>query len=259
MIQKLGRLVEVLREPTGLRALLRWKPFSISSFLMLCTLKRNRVQFRTIIDAGANVGQFARAAAELYPEAMIYSIEALPEVAHGFRANLSDRKSVHLFETALGSYTGTIRFYPNSYAQSSSALPLAEGDRPKHSGQRQLAPIEVPVIRLDELLDEKSMEGPILLKLDLQGFELEALKGAPDVLARSDYVLTETVFEPAYKGEPLFGELQDYLRECGFDFKQPLAFLKDDRGQIYQMDALFERRNRNIVAATHSGSLTSAR
>src|SRR5262249_9353576 len=97
MIHKIGRLADVLREPNGLRALLSWKPFSVSSFLMLCTLKRNNNIFRTIIDAGANVGQFARASAELYPEATILSIEALPEVARAFRANLADRPSVHLF------------------------------------------------------------------------------------------------------------------------------------------------------------------
>jgi hypothetical protein len=55
-------------------------------------------------------------------------------------------------------------------------------------------------------------------------------------------VLAETVFAAAYRGEPLFGELQAYLGERGFEFKRPLAFLKDDAGRIYQMDALFERR-----------------
>jgi FkbM family methyltransferase len=252
MIQKLIRLVDVLREPSGLHALLRWKPFSISSFLMLRTLRRNHIKFRTIIDAGANVGQFARASAELYPEATIYSIEALPDVAKSFRANLSDRPTVHLFETALGSYTGTIRFYPNSYSQSSSALPLQTADQPKHAGQRQLDPIDVPVIRLDDLLAGRTLEGPVLLKLDLQGFELEALKGAPEFLTRCDYVLAETVFDAAYEGEPLFQELQTYLGESGFDFKKPLAFLKDDYDEIYQMDAFFERRDRDDDAAHRS-------
>jgi hypothetical protein len=96
MIQKLVPLSKVLREPNGLRALLRWKPFSISSFLMLSTPRRNNARFRTTIDTGANVGQFAQASAELYPEATIFSIEALPEVARVFRANVSDRPSVHL-------------------------------------------------------------------------------------------------------------------------------------------------------------------
>src|SRR4051812_8198505 len=206
MIEKLGRLAMVLAEPNGFASLLRWKPFSTSSFLMLSALKRHRYEFSTIIDAGANVGQFARASAEFYPEATIYSVEALPRVAKVFRANLSDRPSVRLFETALGSYTGTIRFYPNSYDQSSSALQLRDAERPKHAGQVQLDPIDVPIIRLDELLDVNALRGPILLKLDLQGFELEALRGASRLLERCDFVLAETVFEAAYKDEPLFKE-----------------------------------------------------
>jgi FkbM family methyltransferase len=205
------------------------------------------------------VGHFARASAEFYPESAIYSVEALPRVAKVFRANLSDRPSVRLFETALGSYTGTIRFYPNSYDQSSSALQLQDAERPKHAGQVQLDPIDVPIIRLDELLDVDALRGPILLKLDLQGFELEALRGAPRLLDRCDFVLAETVFEAAYKDEPLFKELQAHLDEGGFDFKQPLAFLKDDSGQIYQMDALFEKRDRAAPGERPSGSLAATR
>jgi FkbM family methyltransferase len=258
MIRKMVRLAEVLGEPGGIRALLGWRPFSIASFQLLGGLARGGHDFRTIIDAGANVGQFARASAELFPRAKVYSIEALPEVAKTFRANLADRPSVRLFETALGSHGGTIRFYPNSYSQSSSALPLEDAGGPKHRGQRQLEPIDLPVIRLDDLLGGESLEGPVLLKLDLQGFELEALRGAPEVLSRCDCVLAETVFAAAYRGEPLFGELQAYLGERGFDFKRPLAFLKDDAGQIYQMDALFERRAGAEVGAAPPLSGTAA-
>jgi hypothetical protein len=46
-------------------------------------------------------------------------------------------------------------------------------------------------------------------------------------------VLAEKAFEAAYQGEPLFGELQAYLGELGFDFRQQLAFLRDDYGRIY--------------------------
>jgi FkbM family methyltransferase len=155
-----------------------------------------------------------------------------------FRANLSDRPSVHLFETAIGSRDGSIQFFPNRDSQASSAMLLNGGNRPAHFCQ--LAPIDVPAIRLDRLLEGKILEAPILFKLDLQGYELEALRGATAILSRCEYVLVEAVFEDTYEGGPLFEELQNYLRGFGFRFMQPLAFLEGD-GQIYQMDALFRK------------------
>ena len=238
MIKKLVNVIEVIGEPYGLRAMRRWKPFSITSFFMLSALRRKGIQFRTIIDAGANVGQFARASSEFYPEAMIYSIEPLPTAATRFRANLSDRPSVHLFETAIGSRDGTIQFFPNRDSQASSALLLNSRSRPAH--RCQLAPIDVPVCRLDRLLEGKTLEAPILFKLDLQGYELEALRGANAILSQCEYVVVETVFEDCYEGGPLFEELNDYLHGFGYRILQPLAFLKGD-GQIYQMDALFQK------------------
>jgi methyltransferase FkbM-like protein len=73
---------------------------------------------------------------------------------------------------------------------------------------------------------------PGLLKRDVQGSELEALKGAARVLERTEDVRAETVFDAADQGEPLFDEVHAYLRDRGYRFLQPLAFLNDERGQI---------------------------
>jgi len=82
----------------------------------------------------------------------------------------------------------------------------------------------------------------VLLKLDLQGYELEALKGATKTLQQCSHVLLETVFDKEYEGEPLFEELWSYLREQGFRFERPLNFSKGGSGSIVQMDALFSKR-----------------
>ncbi|MHC5540968.1 FkbM family methyltransferase [Singulisphaera rosea] len=184
MIKKFIRLGEILSKPNGLKALMGWKPFSISSFLIVSAMRRKGIVFRTIIDAGANVGQFARTSKEIYPEATIYSFEPLAEVAKTFRTNLADSPKVHLFETALGSHDGTIQFFPNEYSQSSSALPLQDEDKPKHAGQRHLAPIDVPVKRLDTILADKALERPIRLVLDPIG-HLQSRRRGPRLSAQS--------------------------------------------------------------------------
>jgi hypothetical protein len=62
----------------------------------------------------------------------------------------------------------------------------------------------------------RTPEKPILLELDLQGYEPEAFRGAPEILTRCEYVPVETVFEAAYEGEPPFEELRDHLHGFGF-------------------------------------------
>lgn len=231
-LKQATQLVKLLGQPGALTAFRTWKPFSITSFKMLQTLRRLGLRPSTVIDGGANIGQFARAAAETFPEARVLSFEALPEVAARLRTNLADCPHATPFESALGSHDGTLRFFRSAYDLASSALPSASED-----GEE----LEVSVGRLDTLLASEALRAPVLLKLDLQGYELEALRGAPETLARTDHVLLEIAFESAYVGEASFGELYEFLREAGFCFRRPIDFLTDDGGAIVQMDALFER------------------
>ena len=241
MIAKLYRVLRVLSHPGAVRGFMSWRPFSMSSFTQLHSIRQLPLQFQTVIDAGANVGQFARAATEFYPEANVISVEALPEVAKIFRENLKGRSQVRLIETALGNTEGTIVFYPHHYSQSSSALKVRPEHMERHISKKLLPPIEVPITRLDTLFPDGRIAKPALLKLDLQGYELEALRGGTSILAQCDCVLLETVFAEAYDGEPLFEEILGFMQANGFRFERPLAFLNDAKDQIYQMDALFVR------------------
>ncbi len=239
--QQLKRLWWVIRQPGGLRGLLAWKPFSLTAFAMLRALRRQGLAFGTILDGGANVGQFARAAAETYPEAQVICFEALPDLAAMLRRNLADRPQVRVVASALGSHDGTLTFYRNAYAPASSALPAHPNQAAAFPEVRQQEALEVPVGRLDTLLADGPLAPPVLLKLDLQGFELEALKGATETLRRTHYALLETAFKPMYRGEPLFDEVYAFMHAAGFRFLRPVDVLQDAGGEIVQMDALFAR------------------
>lgn len=233
-VKQAAQLLRLLPQPGAARAFLEWKPFSITSFRILNALHSRGLRPATVIDAGANIGQFARAAAETYPDARIISFEALPEVAAHLRANLADCPRATVVESAVGNTDGTIRFFRNSYDLASSALPSAAAETTAEE-------IEVPVGRLDTLIDRSMLRPPVLLKLDLQGYELEALRGATALLPHVQHVLFEVAFETAYVGEASFGELYDFLRDAGFRFLCPVDVLTNDSGAIVQMDTLFER------------------
>ena len=240
-INQLKRLAWVFRQPGGLRGLLSWKPFSLTAFRMLRLLKDQHLDFQTIIDGGANIGQFARAATEFFPDARIVSIEALPEVATRLRENLADRPQVRVLTSALGSHSGMLTFYKNDYSPASSALPQSARQEEAFPETRRAETTEVPVERLDVLLEGEALRPPVLLKLDLQGYELEALRGAPETLRQSQHVLLEVSFIQLYEDEPLFDDVHAFMREAGFRFVRPLDVLRDAGGEIVQMDAFYTR------------------
>lgn len=240
-LEQVVRLATVALEPGGLHAMLRWKPFSLTAFRMLRRLRTEPVEFRTILDGGANAGQFARAAVETYPEADLIAFEPLPDVAERLRAHLADCPRVTVMQTAIGATEGMLTFYRNAYSLSSSALPLHRNHRAAFPEAVPEATLAVPVASLDTLLANRELTPPVLLKLDLQGYEMQALRGAISVLEKVDFLLVETAFRPLYEGEPLFAELYDYLASRGFRLVRPLDVLEGTDGAILQMDALFAR------------------
>ncbi|MDH3716615.1 MAG: FkbM family methyltransferase [Planctomycetota bacterium] len=241
MFDKFADIWEVLRSEGGLRTLAACKPRSISSFRLVQGLRDQQVSFSTIVDGGANVGQFARAASLAYPDSTILSFEPLPDVARKLRHNLADLPNHRVFEKALGNIDGEIEFHQSSYSQSSSVLVREKCEDSLLQGTREIGTLKVVICKLDSELDHSELRPPVLLKLDVQGYELEALQGAREVLARTSHVLVETAFEKTYAGEPHFEEVWLYLRERGFRFVRPLAFRKDRRGRIVQIDALFQQ------------------
>ena len=241
MFDRLSRVLSVLSTPGAATALATWRPPSLASFQLLSALLVLGRDFRTIVDMGANIGQFARAATMTFPEARIFCFEPLPAAAEALRRNLRDRPQVEVVQAAVSSTDGTGTLYPNAYSQASSLLRLRRQGRPLLAGLHELAPIQVGTARLDSLLAGEELEQPMLLKLDLQGHELEALRGAPATLQKTESVVVETAFDPTYEGEPTFHALSGFLEVAGFGFDRALNFARDTRGTIFQMDALFTR------------------
>jgi hypothetical protein len=85
-----------------------------------------------------------------------------------------------------------------------------------------------------------SLERPVLLKLDVQGYEPQVLEGATETLNKVDYVLLEASFRPMYVGEKTFMDIARTMEDRGFEFLRPVGWLSDPRnGEVLQIDALF--------------------
>jgi hypothetical protein len=99
----------------------------------------------------------------------------------------------------------------------------------------------VEIDTLDAMFEGVDLPGPVLLKLDVQGYEMAALRGARVLLNRVDAVLTEASFVPFYEGQALFDELHAWLTEAGFRLTGG-AMSAVSQGRWEQGDFLYERR-----------------
>ncbi|GAB5520435.1 MAG: hypothetical protein RhofKO_26860 [Rhodothermales bacterium] len=234
-------LVRTLSLPGAWRAARQWKPFSLSAFLLAKAMQRQGMQVRTVIDAGANAGQFSRAALEVFPNASLLAFEPQAEVAAQWRTHLDGEPRAELIEAALGATDGTLSFQTNAYSLSSSALPLHDNHLRAYPDAVAVGTVDVPMHRLDTILSERTLQAPILFKLDLQGYELEALRGAEATLTSVQYVLLESSFTPMYQGEPLFAEVYAFMQANGFRLVRPMGWMLGRADEVLQADVLFER------------------
>lgn len=112
----------------------------------------------------------------------------------------------------------------------------------------------MPLRRLDVCMSGP-LTRPTLLKIDVQGFELEVLKGAVEILPAIDAVYVEVSYIPLYQGQPLRDDIEHFLCSVGFEC---VGAFNDysHKGERIQSDLLFRRRHSTVGpvwrSATHA-------
>ena len=224
-------------------AVLTWPKFSLTSFKMVSDLGRQGILPNTVIDVGANVGQFAVSSAKLFSHAKVYSFEPNPQCVTLLRNNVKSLTNISVFPVALGDIVGELNFHVNAHSHSSSLLPLAKHHRGAFPDAKEVDVISVEVSTLDSVFSNLTLKEPVLLKLDVQGYESQALRGGRETLKRVDFVVLEVSFKPMYEGELLFFGMIELMATFGFEFLRPVGWLSDPfTGEFIQIDALFCRK-----------------
>ena len=218
----------------AISALLSWPTFSVTSYSMVSALKRQNLEPHTVLDVGANVGQFTVAVAKMFPGVQIHSFEPVPECFMNLRKNVSKLKNVSVYQLALGDTEGE---------ESSSILPLSKEHRVAFPNAREISQVPIKISKLDTIFATQQIDAPTLLKIDVQGYEANVLRGGEDTLKRIQFIVAETSFKSLYQGETIFLDLVRLIESRGFHFIRPVGWLSDPRsGEILQMDALFSRQ-----------------
>ncbi|MCX6113062.1 MAG: FkbM family methyltransferase [Proteobacteria bacterium] len=242
LIRKIHTIFSLLEHFGSLKAFITWPKFSLTSYLMVSGLAKQGILPKTVLDVGANVGQFAVASAKIFPHVQIYSFEPLPECYKKLQKNAVDSGNIKVYPLALGDCENELNFHVNSYNLSSSILPLGKSHLEAFPKVKETDTILVKVTTLDRVFTDIELHSPVLLKLDVQGYEANVIRGGVDTLRRIDYVVIEVSFKQMYEGELLFNDITQMMKEHGFQFNRPLCWLSMDRtDEIIQMDALYTR------------------
>lgn len=215
--------------------------FSIASTKLVRAIAAQCGAPGTVLDVGANVGQFALAALRAFPQARVISFEPVPETAAVLKRNLRGDARAEVRECALGRSDGEVTFFRNAYSHVSSALPIHPDNAHPNYDAAAVTPIRVPLRRLDHVIEPGLLRGPVGLKLDAQGFEAEVLAGATSLLPQVDWIVMEISFVPLYEGQPSFEALDALARELGYAFVAPVGVQTGRDDMIIEMDALYRR------------------
>ncbi|NCO18655.1 MAG: FkbM family methyltransferase [Gammaproteobacteria bacterium] len=202
----------------------------------------------TIIDVGANQGQFAQMISGFFPKAELYCFEPLEDPFRKLSAWAQTQKGrARCFQLALGDREGEAEMHLHEQHTPSSSLLVATDTCHRLYPQTQaefMTPIPVSTldVALEDALDR--MPRDILLKLDVQGFEDRVLRGAGRMLALCKAVVLEVGVDPLYEGQADFHGLEHLLHEAGFRYAGNLDQTYGEDGRVVFLDAVFVRHDR---------------
>ena len=212
-----------------------------NAFVKLATLRRRHVTH--FVDIGTNRGQFLELVLARFNPTHIIGVEPLPDAFAELETRFETVAGTQFLNCAVGSQSGNATLQVNQHDQASSLLPIREtGElRFTHHDLTPLKEIVVPVRTLDEIVQEAGWPHIDLLKLDVQGFELEVLKGAELALAMTDMVLMEVAFYSQYEGDVLFDELHRFMQTKQFNLHWLGHYQRAKTGAVLQGDAVYVR------------------
>jgi len=220
----------------------RWRPESSPRAALRRMLDRHLID--TVLDVGANEGQYARFLREIGFDGRIISFEPLTSAYQRLlRSAAKDASWIVAPRTALGKEEGEIRLNIASNGASSSLLSMLSAHRTAAPEIDFVSREVVPIARLDcaarDLLGDARN---VFLKVDVQGSEFEVLQGAEELLPRLAGLQLELSFVPLYEGQALFFELADFVERKGFGiWGITPGFVDRSSGRLLQIDGIFFR------------------
>lgn len=194
-------------------------------------LIKNHINPKTILDIGANIGQFHMLCREKFPDAYILSMEGNAACEFHLAKNTGN-----YIICLLGAENKKTIFYKNDNA-------LGTG----HSIYKEISQFYREENTIEEVTDMHTLDSVLeayklnihfdLIKLDTQGSEVDILKGATNTLKNTKAILAEVACTRYNENAPMENDVREYMKSIGFAFAEEIYF----EPQVSQKDLLFLR------------------
>jgi len=201
----------------------------------------NIKKINTIVDIGSHKGQFALISKYKYKKAKIFSFDPLKSSKVKYKSNLKKKDGFNFFHCAIGPKNKISKINVAKSTDSSSMLDFTDKLTNVYTHAEKIGEEKIIIRKLKSCITKKDLQKPALLKLDVQGYEIEALKGCEGLLNYFNYIYIECSFVKLYKDQPLYYEIKKWLQKRNFVFVKKYNISFDKNNKIIQADFFFKR------------------
>jgi FkbM family methyltransferase len=196
-----------------------------------------------VLDVGANTGQYAITIRKNGYRGKIISFEPLPEAFNILEANRKNDDKWEAKNVALGPRDGKCDIHVAGNSMSSSFLEMSSYHEAVYPDSAYTGDQNVTMARLDSLSSTLFKPGQgVYLKMDVQGYEMDVLKGGTQALSEVAVVEAEMCLTQLYEGQPLPFNLMAYLSELGYDlYSLDNGGVDASTGRVLWVDGIFVR------------------
>ena len=213
----------------------------VAANIELLPLLKKIKKVNTLIDIGSNKGQFILLCLNFFPNLTIYSFEPIKEIFKKQKNFFRFKTKMNLFNFGIGNYNKNLDFFITQRKDSSSFLTY-NGSSHHNRDYLLTEKRNIRIRKLDQVLKNKNLVKPILIKIDVQGYELEVLKGSKKMLSKIDYLLIEVSKNQMYNKQATNREIVTFLKNKKFTILKSSKWMRIKNTQFIQRDILLKRK-----------------
>jgi len=199
-----------------------------------------------IFDVGANIGDITNEYDSMLHNLTIYCFEPIPNTFKKLNERYCDKSYINCYPFAVGKNTKDVQIFETVSSGSSSLYkPTPYITNSKNKGMSDGVSIinthNVKQVSLDSFCNEKKISHIDILKMDIQGSELNALQGASTLLdeQKIDVIFCEVLFSDLYENQCYFHEIVSFLHKKNYKLFDLVFLIHSGDGKLYYGDAIF--------------------
>ena len=198
--------------------------------------------FCTILDIGAYHGEFTDRVLRHYPVQKVLLFEPFPDSVAFLRNRYHTEPRCEVLPFALSDQSGSTMLHVLNKEDSSSLLkPAADAGDFLHKSFHEVKQTKIEMRRLDEIPELAAIESFDLAKIDVQGAELEVLRGCGKLLQRIQAIYIEVNFCSLYESGAVFCDTHVFLEQAGFKLGFMQEFRRNAEGVMIYANAFYLR------------------